>query len=980
MTEQRSDLPHSSFEAFTRRRVSSLGITVAEYRHRATGARHFHIEAEDDNNAFLAAFLTVPQDSTGVAHILEHTTLCGSQRYPVRDPFFMMIRRSLNTFMNAFTSSDWTAYPFATRNRKDFDNLLQVYLDAVFFPLLHPLDFAQEGHRLEFTEPEDPSTPLCYRGVVYNEMKGAMSAPVTQLWEYLKSALFPTLTYHYNSGGDPRVIPSLTYEQLQAFHRRHYHPSNAVLMSYGDLPAAEHQARMHEWALARFGTAPIDCSVADERRYHSPQRREECYVIDRDEDPRDRTHVVLGWLLGHSIQLRQVLLGQLLTGVLLDNSASPLRYALETSDLGSAPSELCGLEDSTREMVFVCGLEGSNAEQADAVETLVLQTLEAVARDGVPQDQVEAALHQIELSQREIQGGGFPYGLRLMVTGLGVAMHGGDPAAHLDIDEALEQLRQEIRDPAFFRRLVREQLLSNHHRVRVEMRPDPSLAERRAAEEHATLARIADGLSQADRERLVEQARALKVRQAQEDDSEVLPRVGLEDVPAELRIPDGEDIALSAGPGTWFAAGTNGMVYLQVVAELPALASGAQAMLPHFCEALGEVGSGGRDYRATQALQAAVTGGLGGRMSLRGELEDVSFHRGYLVLSGKALARNLRPLLQLLRETWSAPRFDELPKLRELLRESRAQREAAVTGHGHALAMGAACAGLSPLAELLHRWDGLEGLRALKRLDERLREDAELGNYGDGLAALAARLAVQPPRFLLVAEPERREDMVQELEAAWPAAGIAAVATADAGSRGSWQPRQVREAWLTSTEVSFCAKAYPTVPPAHADAPALTVLGGFLRNGYLHRAIREQGGAYGGGASYDADTGAFRFFSYRDPRLAETLADFDRSLDWLLSARLDARELEEAILGVIGAIDRPSSPAGEAAATYFASLHGRTPERRRAFRQAVLAVSLDDLRAVAERYLSPRAASIAVVTAPELLQRAGDLELQPERL
>jgi Zn-dependent M16 (insulinase) family peptidase len=208
--------------------VASLNATVNEYRHRATGAQHFHIAADDPNNVFLVGFRTVPEDSTGVAHILEHTALCGSERYPVRDPFFMMTRRSLNTFMNAFTSSDWTAYPFASQNRKDFNNLLQVYLDAAFFPRLDELDFAQEGHRVEFADPDTPDSPLVYKGVVFNEMKGAMSSPVRALWDALAERLFPTTTYHWNSGGDPEAIPDLTHEQLVAFHRHHYHPSNAI--------------------------------------------------------------------------------------------------------------------------------------------------------------------------------------------------------------------------------------------------------------------------------------------------------------------------------------------------------------------------------------------------------------------------------------------------------------------------------------------------------------------------------------------------------------------------------------------------------------------------------------------------------------------------------------------------------------------------------------------------------------------------------
>ena len=382
------------FELRRSERVEALNLTVEEYFHKVTGARHIHLAADDDNNAFLVAFLTVPQDSTGVAHILEHTALCGSERFPVRDPFFLMLRRSLNTFMNAMTASDWTAYPFASCNRKDYFNLLDVYLDAAFFPKLDELDFAQEGHRLEFAEAGNADSELVYKGVVYNEMKGAMSSPVAQLWQKLAEDLYPTTTYHYNSGGDPAHIPDLSYEQLKAFHARHYHPSNAVFFTYGDIPAAEHQQVFEARALSRFQPLDVDFRVPPEQRYDTPRQVHAHYPAEDGETAR-RTHIVLGWLLGEITDLDKVLEANLLARVLLDNSSSPLLHALETTALGTAPSPLCGLDDSSREMAFAAGVEGSEPEHAEAVEALVFEVLEQVARDGVPQEQVEAVLHEI---------------------------------------------------------------------------------------------------------------------------------------------------------------------------------------------------------------------------------------------------------------------------------------------------------------------------------------------------------------------------------------------------------------------------------------------------------------------------------------------------------------------------------------------------------------------------------------------------------
>ena len=959
-----------TFSLLRRQEVPSLNLTVEEYRHQSTGARHFHLASEDDNNAFLVAFLTVPTDSTGVAHILEHTTLCGSQRYPVRDPFFMMVRRSLNTFMNAFTSSDWTAYPFASCNRKDFHNLLQVYLDATFFPLLNPLDFAQEGHRLEPENLEDPVSGLIYKGVVYNEMKGAMSAPARRLAQTLQSHLFPTVTYHYNSGGEPEAIPNLTHDQLVAFHRRHYHPSNAVFMTYGNLPVAQHHAWFEEYALSRFTAQTMDLTVPDERRYTVPITVEAPYALESgSEKTSKRTHVVVGWLLRPCTDPLDYLIAHLLSGVLLDNSASPLLRALETSDLGSAPSELCGLDDSSREMSFSCGLEGSERKDAAAVEELVLSVLRDVVEHGVPRPHVDAVLHQLELSQREISGGGFPYGLRLLVNALGRTLHGGDLVTALDIDPALAQLRILIDDEAFIPNLVRTWLLENPHRVRVTLYPDTELDAIRRTQELERLICLGAALDADGRARLVEQTQQLATRQAHSDDPELLPRVGLVDVPIELHIAEGEGIRLAGMPAAWYSQGTNGLIYQQAILDLPALDPEQIDDLPLFCECLTEVGSAGRDYLETQSLQSAVTGGVRAAHALRATVDDVAQSRGLFVVSGKALARNHASLARLMRETLLNPRFDELDRLRELVAQSRLARESSVTDHGHALAMVAAAAGLSPVSRLAHRWGGLLGLLRLKALDDRLDDDGELEAFAARLASLGETIAAAPRSLLLVGEVANRDAVLAAVGSVW--AGN--VPAEDAASLVVPAPTgAVREGWATSTQVNFCAKAYAAVALGHPDAPALTVLGAFLRNGYLHRAIREQGGAYGGGAGYDGDSGIFRFYSYRDPRLAETLEDFDRSLEWLARGDYPTRALEEACLGVIGAIDRPDSPAGEAIGAYLSSLYGRTPMQRRDFRARVLQVTLDDLRRVGARYLDPEKASVAVVSDPTTLEREGE--------
>lgn len=972
-------MSHPTFELVRRESVPSLNLIAEEYQHRETCARHLHLESADNNNGFLVAFLTVPQDSTGVAHILEHTTLCGSARYPVRDPFFMMMRRSLNTFMNALTASDWTAYPFATQNRKDFDNLLRVYLDAVFFPRLDPLDFAQEGHRVEFTIPTDPSSELVYRGVVYNEMKGAMSSPTTQLWQALQSHLFPTITYHHNSGGDPEAIPNLDYEQLREFHRKHYHPSNAVFLTYGSFPVQAHQALLETWALSRFTRQAVDFAIPDEQRYTAPITVETRYPLEGTEQTSAKTHIVLGWLLGKSARLRDTLEAHLLTGVLLDNSASPLRKALETTALGSAPSELCGLDDSPREAVFICGLEGSDPEKAEAVERLVFSVLEEVVENGVPRSQVESVLHQLEFSQREIGGGRFPYGLQLMMRVLPAWLHGGDPIDFLNIDPVLEELRENIKSPGFIKELTRSLLLDNPHRVRLTMAPDKALGAHRLAADRERLQALKAAMADRQRAQVIERALALKVRQETEDDPEILPKVGLQDVPAELPIPEGQAETIAGMPVVWFAAGTNGLVYQQIVVDLPQLEPELLDDLPLFCAVVTEVGCGERDYLKTQAWQAAVSGGISARTSVRADITDIQRVGAYFVLGVKALARNHEAVSELIRETFLRARFDEPARLRELIAQLRAAQEARVTDHGHVLAMSAATSGMGPCGALAYRWDGLQGLRRLKALDDALEDKAALQSLASRFEQIRETLRHSRRQILVVCEEGHRDAIRAAIEKNWSAIAQGKPVP------GRFTPEsvsfRVKQGWSTTTQVNFCAKAYPSVPQYHPDAPVLTVLGPFLRNGFLHRAIREQGGAYGVGASYRPDSGAFGFSSYRDPRLAETLGDFDRAIEWMLSKKHEWRSLEEAILGVVSEIDRPDSPAGEAIGTFFGILHGRDPQQRRQFRQAVLKVTVDDLQRVTEQYLAAGTASIGVVSNQETLAQQGpNLELEIEKL
>ena len=968
VTETISQTVHPAFQLVRQHHVEALDILVSEYKHRVTGAVHYHLATNHDENVFLVAFRTQPMDSKGEAHILEHTALCGSEKFPVRDPFFLMIRRSLNTFMNAFTAADWTAYPFATQNQKDFQNLLEVYLDAAFAANLNPLDFAQEGIRIELENGE----PV-YKGVVFNEMKGAMSSPSDQLYHQLAHHLFPETTYHYNSGGDPKDIPDLTYQELVDFYKSHYHPSNAVFMTFGNQSAYDLQEQFQSLALAKFEQGETLYSKP-ERRLAAPVTVTESYAVDA-EDLKDKTYHVLSWLLPEASDIKLRLGMRLVEGVLLENSASPLRHYLETCGYAQSTGPFMGVDDSNFEMTFFCAIQGSNPEHAATFKEGVFKVLQEVASKPVDSDTVNAILHQIELHQREINGDGMPYGLSLILNGLSSAIHHSDPVHVWDVDSAIEQVKEELKDPMWLSQLIQQHLIDNPHRVQMTLVPDASKSAKDAEAEKARLAEIGAQLTEAQKAEIIAQTEALKVRQDTPDDLNLLPKVGLEDVPAELQIVQGQLREIICNridtPLNLYHAGTNGIYYQQVLVRIP----DEIVKSPYFnllSILMGEVGAGEYDYLELQQLQTAVSGGLGMGASLRSKVDDKNRISAWLTLTTKSLVNNF-DAIRLLKIAFEQLRFDEKDRIIELLQQRKTRWQSRVSGAGHSYAMQAASRNHSALALRDYHNTGLGALNWLSELVSKIeQDDAAFDALMDELKLIHSMLLQAPKQFLLVCEEPQSDRLIEEIQTVWDKLAIEPHEAAL--TQVPVENNNADEAWLIQANVQFCAAAYPAVEVSHPDAAPLMVLAAYLRNGFLHSAIREKGGAYGGGASYDGNACSFRFYSYRDPRLAETFKDFEASVDWLLNAEQLPHQLEEAILGLIASMDKPGSPAGEAITACYALLHVRTPAFRTKLRERLLAVTLDDLKRVADVYLrqqTPVKSVVAPVAKREALQELG---------
>jgi Zn-dependent M16 (insulinase) family peptidase len=947
----------SSLAGFARirsHRIETLDVEVIEYEHRGTGAKHFHLASDHEERVFMVALRTAPKDSSGVAHILEHTALCGSARFPVRDPFFSMLRRSLNTFMNAFTASDYTAYPFASVNQKDFYNLLDVYLDAVFFARLDPLDFAQEGHRVEFSEADNSDSPLVYKGVVLNEMKGDMSSSRAVLWETLNQQLFPTVTYHHNSGGDPAEIPGLTYEAFKAFYEAHYHPSNAVFMTFGAIDVVELHEVLEDRALGHFEHSVDQIEVGLEHRLSAPVRHKASYAASAAGDEAPKSQLVMAWLLGESTDLAGLLQANLLSDALLDHSGSPLRRVLEAFPMAESVSPLTGLEESHREMSFLCGLEGVTGDAVQAFEAAVLKVIAEVAEHGIPIDQLKAVLHQIELSQREVGGDGMPYGLQLMFSCLSAAIHRGDPVELLDLDAAIETLRKDIEDPEFIKGLARSLLLENQHRVTVTLQPDVNLAQEKADAERARLQMTAQAMSDSERRYVMDQTAALALRQTEVEDLDLLPKVTLKDVPRDHIYPE----PIVTGPVTAYAAGCNGIVYHQLIRELPELSEADWRLLPVLNQVAGELGFGGQDYVAAQNLQQSLTGGISAFASVRASLANVNQAGSFFVLSSRSLARNASKMMTLLNETSQGLRFDETARIAELVRQSNTRKQMGVVNQGHSLAMLAASAAFSKISALNHQLSGLGSLAFFKGLVAKI-EEGDVASLAADLAGLYARFQQAPQSAMVIADEARVPELVNAL--------------LQRGSLTQSGPAQqlihaeqtaLETVYVTETEVNFCAAAYGCPSESSASVASVQVLAAVLRNQYLHAEIREKGGAYGGGASYDAANGLFRLYSYRDPELLKTFSVFDGALEAVRSMKWTSNLIEEAVLGLMSSQDAPGSPAGEARGDFYQQLQGRSHAHLRAHRAALFSVTPESVIDAAEQILSG-SKSLAAITNSE---------------
>jgi len=951
--------------------LTDIRSWLYQLKHEATGARHIHISNGDRENTFGVAFKTVPSDSTGVAHILEHTVLCGSKRFPVRDPFFSMLKRSLSTFMNAFTASDWTMYPFATQNRKDFYNLMDVYLDAAFFPNIEELSFKQEGHRLEVVG-EGADMHLEYKGVVYNEMKGAMSSPDQVLVRSLLNALYPDTTYSNNSGGEPSVIPSLTYEQLKTFHARHYHPSNAFFYTYGNLALKEHLAFIEDRVLSHFSLIDPGTDVPSQPRWSAPKTVAYSYPLDPDEDASKKYQACVAWLLADIRDTFEVLVLAVIEQILIGNAASPLRKALMDSQLGTALSDGTGFDAENRDTMFSVGLKDIDESAAETIEAIVFDELEKLAREGIDPELVESAIHQIEFHRKEVTNTPYPYGIKLLIGVAASWMHGGDPERILQLDADFDRLRQALSDGPFLEEKIRSYFLDNPHRVRFLLKPDQTMAEKENRRMVEELAKIQSSMSESDIDRIQADAEMLKTLQETGEDLACLPTLEREDIPpAVVKI---DPVPGRFAPPVWtYDQSTSGIFYFSGGLGAGTIDADLLPLVPFFCYAVSRTGTATSDYTQMARRMDRVTGGIGFSANARTRFDDSGACLPFVTFTGKCLDRNQGQMFDILQELATQVDFRDTTRLRQLILEYRAGLEAAVVHNGHRLAISLASRSFTPANQLQEIWGGVQQLHTIKTL-EKETADGGIEKLAADLRSIGSTLFCREnAKLALVGEADMLDkavDPVKALTEALAANGVSGFVPPTLAE----SPGIALEGWSTATAVSFVAQTFSTVRIGHADSPALSVIAKMLRSLYLHREIREKGGAYGGFALYNAEDGLFSFGSYRDPHIAGTLQVYDRAADFIRTGNFSDDDVKEAILQVCSEIDKPDPPGPAARKAFYRRIIGLSDETRLRHKEKLLQLTPKTVMAAAERYFTDDRSNkaVAVISSRSLLEAANE--------
>lgn len=903
---------YNGFKVLEAKEIKDIASEGIIFEHEKTGAKLLYLQNKDDNKVFTISFRTPPKDSTGVAHILEHSVLCGSKKFPTKEPFVELAKGSLNTFLNAFTFPDKTMYPVASRNNKDFTNLMDVYMDAAFNPNIYstPEIMMQEGWHYEL---ENKAEEITYKGVVYNEMKGAFSSPESILFRKISESLFPDTAYGVESGGDPDVIPKLTQQQFVDFHRKYYHPSNCYIYLYGDMDIVEKLKFLDENYLTSFEKIKVDSVIKLQKPYKEIKEEVIEYPISNNEKEEDKAFLSLNFAVGESTDPLLYLAFDILEYLLLETAGSPLKKALIDSQIGK--DVFGAYEGSILQPIFSIVVKNSNEDKKEQFIKVIHDTLNNLVNNGIDKKLIEASINIKEFQLREADFQGYPKGLIYSMKCMDSWLYDVDPFVHLNFEDSILKIKTALTSD-YFETLIKKYLIDNLHGSLLIVKPVKGLAEKKAETIRKELSAYKAKLSDSELENLVNQTKELKERQITQDSAEnlkTIPLLSIEDIDknAEKLIlveKSIEDVKVLHCP-----VFTNKISYVNLYFDTNVVPQDKIPYLSILSSVLGKISTEKYYYEDLVNELNIYTGGVRfttGAFGLNGSSEEFSTK---FVIKSKVLSNNIPKLMELLKEVLTATEFDDKKRLKEIIQETKSRMEMMMFDKGHIVAANHLTSYFSPQGKYDDLLSGLSFYRFIVELEKNFENSVK--EIVDILRDISSKIFTKENIIVNVTSEEEEYEIFKNnfnslYEKLWDSKPVR--------STYKFELSKDNEGLMTSGKVQFVAKAYNFIKLGYKYSGSMLVLKTINNYDYLWNRVRVQGGAYGCFSSYQRNGNMF-FTSYRDPNILKTLKVYDEAGDYFKDFETDQRQMTKYIIGTISDLDFPLSPAmkGERATDYY---------------------------------------------------------------
>ncbi len=921
------------------------GIKAKGYllRHRKSGARVVYIENDDNNKVFSIGFRTPPSDSTGVPHIMEHSVLCGSRNFPAKDPFVELVKGSLNTFLNAMTYPDKTVYPVASCNDQDFQNLMHVYMDAVFYPNIyeHEEIFRQEGWSYQLDSAEDK---LKYNGVVYNEMKGAFSSPEGVLDRVILNTLFPDTSYANESGGDPEVIPELTYEQFLDFHRKYYHPSNSYIYLYGDMDIEEKLHWLDQEYLGKYDREPVDSRIRFQEPFAEMQEKVIPYSIASEESEEDNTYLSYNKVVGTSLDKELYLAFQILDYALLSAPGAPLKKAL--TDAGIGKDIMGSYDNGIYQPIFSVIAKNANEEQKEEFIQVIEDVLRASVKNGIDTKAIEAGINYYEFRYREADFGNYPkglmYGLQMMDSWL---YDEEKPFIHIEALDTFEFLKKQI-GTGYYEELIQKYLLDNPHGAIVIVTPEKGRTARMEAELEEKLQKYKESLTAEEVEAFVQKTQALEAYQSEpesEENLEKIPVLKREDISREIEPIINEEMTLAGVPAIFHEIETNGIGYVDVLFDMSLVEEQDLPYVGILQSVLGIIDTKRYDYGTLFNEINVNTGGISTSLELYNDVTNIreKAFKATFEIKGKALYGKLPVAFDMMREILMESKLNDGKRIREILAMLKSRLLMKFQSSGHVTAVLRAQSYASPAAKLKDMTNGIAFYETVSYIEEHFEEEKE--KLSEKLIDLSKKLFCGDNMMLSYTAAreglEGLEEMVEKLK------NSLHTRTAEEDKRCVIHCEKKNEGFKTASKVQYVAKAGNFIDQGVAYTGALQILKVIMSYDYLWQNIRVKGGAYGCMSNFNR-IGEGYFVSYRDPNLKRTLDVYDGVVDYLKNFTVSERDMTKYIIGTMSGIDQPMTPASKGERSMNLYMNKVSAEMIREERNQILDAEQDDIRAL----------------------------------